>query len=177
MADVDMKGWSPEQKAAYEAAMAELAHEEERLAEVKATEEAKKTAPEAVIASKKAELSAKRAERERVEREAAEDAIWAELVANHGEKHVARIRTVEGSIMIRGNTAKEIEATSIRLDAAKSDIDRVKIANNALRATVLHPSLERFDKLVESYPGLWSALYAPRDVLNRGLEEEREGKG
>jgi hypothetical protein len=177
MADVDMKGWTPEQVAAYEAALKELAHEEERLAEIKAAEEEAKTSPAAVIAAKKAEAAKRRAEREKAERESREDAIWADLVAKHGENHLARIRTVEGSIMIRSNTRIELEKLSIQLEAAKSDLDKVKIANRAIRDTVLHPPLAEFDKLTESYPALWSALYEPRDVLNKGLEQEIAGKG
>jgi hypothetical protein len=174
---INMTGWSQEQIDAFKAAEAEEAHEAQRLAELAAEEEAAKVDPATIIAEKKAAAAAKRAERERKERGKADDDAYAAAVAKYGETHVARVNTVEGAIIIRNNTREELERVSIRLDNVKRPVDQVKISNNALRDTVLHPPLDRFDKLTAAYPNIWIALYKPRDIINRGTVEEIEGKG
>ena len=173
---IDVAGWPAEKRAALEAAEAELRHEEQRLAAIAEEARAAAASPDAIIAARAEELKRKREERIKAEREVEEEAIYRAMCAKHGEKRVARVRTHEGSIMFRASSPKEIEALAVRVRGLKTDTDREKVGQAALRATVEHPSPAAFDALVARYPGVWPYLYLARDAIESGLAEEIEKK-
>jgi ribosomal protein L17 len=177
MDTIDMKGFSPAQKAEYEAMLAELAHEEERLATLAEEKAAAAVSPSTILAAKREEIQAKRAVREKLERDANDELAFEELASKFGKHRVARIRTVEGAIILRPMTDVEIDVTSIKARAMETDAQKTKVHKAALLGTVAHPSKERVEKLLADYPGLWGDLYQARDAIISGLDEERVKKG
>lgn len=173
---VDTTAWTAAQKAEYDGMLQELAVEQERLDAMEAEKAAVAAAPGTLLATKRNELQAKRALREKQERDAADDAAFEDAEKKHGKDRVARIRTVEGALILRAMTDVETDAASIRASTMKTDLDKVKVHRNALKATVLHPSQERFAMMVATYPALWSTLYEARDALISGIEEEHAKK-
>jgi chromosome segregation ATPase len=173
---IDVGGWPADKRAELERAEAELRHEEQRLAALAEEQRAAKESPDAVIAARVEELRKAREKRQAAEREAEEEAIYKALCLKHGEKRVARVRTHDGSVMFHASSPKEIDALAARVRGLKTDADREKAGQSALRATVDHPSPREFDDRVAKYPGLWPYLYLARDAIESGLAEETEKK-
>lgn len=173
------ESWDPTAIADFNAAMAELTTENERLAEVKDEVRAEAESPAAIIASTRATLAARRLERLTLERDRAEDAIFDELAKEYGGAHrVGRIRTVEGSIMIRSMTGPESDALALRSSNPQlSEIDKIKLHKDATVQLVRHPSRARLDELTGLYISLWGAIYEARDSISSGLAETVAKKG
>jgi hypothetical protein len=173
---IDTTTWTPQQKAAYAALQLEVEKEEKRLSDLAEEATALAASPDTALAAKAAELSAKRAAREKQERDAADDLAYDVAVKELGESRVARVRTVEGSIIMRPLTDVELDV-AIHRSEGKTELDKVKIHKEAVKKTVRHPSPEKFTQIVGKYPALWGDLYEARDALISGREEEREKKG
>ncbi|MEO5730972.1 MAG: hypothetical protein ABI134_33650 [Byssovorax sp.] len=153
-----------------------LALREEELVEDLLVEEQGRLAlaPARIIEAKSKELARKRAARLAAERDAAEELIYQAAVKEHGGEHrVGRIRTPEGSILLRPQAPKEIDRLGIRLTAdGMKDADQLLLVREALITTVVHPARAGFEAIVGLYPGLWKTLYEARDKLVDGRAEE-----
>jgi hypothetical protein len=178
MAKVDMSKWSAEQVKAYEAATAALKSEEDATAQEAARIKAEETSPEALIAAAREQAEELKAERERAARERADDRAYAAAVkAEGGDHRVARVRTHEGSVLLRPMTAAAWEEFCERLEELKEESDKRRISRETVISTRIHPDRTRFDYLVERFPFLWTHLYMARDALIDGVKQEARGKG
>ncbi|AUX33160.1 MULTISPECIES: hypothetical protein [Sorangium] len=177
MSKPDMKGWTPEQIKAYEEAAAALAAEESAIAEASARQEREAASPEALAEKLREQAAAAREARARAARDAADDAAYRKACKEHGERRVARTRTVEGSVIQRAMTRQEHEEFSDRIAGLESEADILKVARAATLDTVVHPPRPRMLEILERYPRLWVHLYAARDELITGVEEAARGKG
>ncbi|WP_155798866.1 hypothetical protein [Sorangium cellulosum] len=178
MSKPDMKGWTPEQIEAYELAASALAAEEEetRAALERAGREA--SSPEGMVEKLREQAAAAREARARAERDAADDAAYRKACKEHGgEKRVARVRTVEGSVIMRAMTRQQHEDFSDRIAGLEAEADILKVAQQATLDTVVHPPRPRMLEILELYPRLWVHLYSARDALITGVEEAARGKG
>lgn len=166
--------WSAENSLTFESMMRDLAAEDERIAAIREAAHS----PAAMLDAKRLELVAKKAARVALERDAEEDVIYAAAVKEHGGAHrVARVRTREGSIILRAMTCTESDRVGARINAdGIKNSEIVTLSRDALRATVVHPPLPAFDKLVNDYASLWVDLYAERDRLTSGREDAAEKK-
>lgn len=166
--------WAPADCLAFEGLMADVGEEEERIGVL---DEAA-FAPSAILASKRAELAEVRAQRVARERDADEDAVFAAASKAHGGDHrVFRLRTCEGSIILRPETLAELDRVGVRITAEGiKPAEVVAISRDSLAATVVHPPRARLDAILALYPGLWTALYDARRALTSGLVEDAEKK-
>jgi hypothetical protein len=175
---VDMSKWTPEQRDAYERATAEAEYEAASLAAEKAQRDAAASSPEALIEAAREKAAAAKKEREKAAREAEDDAAFKAAVrAQGGEHRVARVRTYEGSIVLRAAGKLEWTEFQERVGALQSDEDKLSLARSMTLDTVLHPARHRVLELCDRFPGLWIYLYGARDALVDGLEQQSRGKG
>ena len=171
--------WTATEIADFNEAMAELTTETDRLAEVKHEVRVEAESPAVVIASARADLASRRQERLDIERDRVEDGIFDDLAKEYGGAHrVGRIRTREGSIMLRPMTAQEADVVAIRCANAQLSVtDKGKIHNDAQLALVRHPARPKLDELLGRYITLWGSIYEASDKLSNGLAEEASKKG
>lgn len=172
---------------ALQAMEAELAAEMKRLDDAKAAREAAAESPEAKALAMKAKLDAVRAAREAEERALTDDRAWLDAVAKHGQR-VKRVHTSAGDIILRANTAAEVDAVQARAeekaaaamesgDAVRANADSIKAYREGIFTTnLVHPTIGAARAIVEKFPGVWGELYNARDMLNRG-PIEAAGKG
>lgn len=170
------KGWNEAQIAALLAARHEDEDEAAALAALEEERVAAATAPEAVIAATLAAAAEKRTVREMAEREREADRVYAEACARYGEERTARIRTIRGSVILRPLTATEVDA-GIHRSINLKGLDLVRLGRSEVKATRLYPSAERFDAIVEEFPGLWDDLFAARTAIIEAVRAESEKKG
>jgi hypothetical protein len=174
----DMMGWSPEQIKAYEEAAAALAAEQAAEEQARAARERAEASPEALAEKLRAQAAAAREARAVRERDAADDAAYRKVCAAHGgEKRVARVRTIEGSIIMRAMSAPAWEDFQERVAGLEAPADILKIAQQVTLDHIEHPKRERVLEILKDLPRLWPFLYAARDQLVTGVEEEARGKG
>jgi hypothetical protein len=177
MSKIDMTGWTPEQVKEYESAERELGEVAATLGTAEAAIKAMRAAPAHLIAAKRAEAAAKRAELERLARDARADEAYERACAEHGGPgRVAIVRTVEGAIVMRAMTSREIDEQAMR-GADLSIRDRETIGREGIRDTVLFPEPKEFDAFLERHHGMWGTLAEVRDKLISGLREEQQKKG
>jgi hypothetical protein len=171
--------WSPADRAAFVEADEQEQAERARLQGVQEQIREEATSPATLIAAKREATRAALEERQALETERAEDAIFAKLAAEYGGKdRVFRLHLGRGgrSIMLRPQTEAELDAVDARASKLSSDIDRGKVMLEGIRATVKHPPRAEFDKIVGDYPGIWKPLIDGRDKLIKGVAEEQRGK-
>jgi hypothetical protein len=179
--------WSPEARAAWEAAAEELVAEERRLAKLEADAQAAGESPEAKLAAQRQRLAEAKRTREAAEVEAADAKAFAELAEKHGGR-VRRIYTEAGSVILRAMTEAEVEAVEARargvaaaaLDAGddkRAEADTVKAYREGIFTKALaHPTADKARAILAAFPGAWLDVYSARDELNRGRREAL-GKG
>jgi hypothetical protein len=178
MVKPDMRGWSPEQIKAYEDATAALVAEEATAERERAARAAAASSPEALVERLREQAEQTRQERERAAREAADDEAYRRAVAKHGKDHVARVRTVKGSVILRGMSGRQWEDHCDRIAGLDGrDEDIVKVSKEAVFETLEHPSRDTLQGWVEEFGGLWTTLYMARDALVMGLDREAGPKG
>lgn len=177
MSKVDMDGWTPEQIKAYEDAAAALAAEHAAADAARTARERAESSPEALAEKLREQAAAARAERERAEREAADDAAYRKACKEHGEKRVMRVKTVEGSVILRAMSAREWEDYCDRVAGLESQDDIQKVARQSVLDTLVYPDRNRTLAILDLLPGLWVSLYGARDQLVTGVEEVVRGKG
>jgi hypothetical protein len=160
------------------AAMLELETELGRLAEVREEVRAEAESPTAVIANTRAALAARRQERIALERDREEDAIFDALIKEYGGEHrVARIRTREGSIMLRPMTSQESDLVATRCSNPQlTEIAKAALHKDATVQLVRHPSRAKFDEIMGLYISLWGKIYDARDAVSSGIAEEASKK-
>lgn len=172
-----MDGWSPEQVKAYESAAAALAAEQGMLVDAQAARERAAASPEAMAEQLREQTAAARAARERAARDAEDDDAYRKACKTHGEKRVMRVRTVEGSVVLRAMGATAWEEYSDRIAGFENQSDVLKLSRSVTLDTIVYPPRERVLAMVELLPRLWTHLYAARDELVTGVEEVIRGKG
>lgn len=170
--------WTPDQAVAYVGAADEEQTEAAAIAEIEADIEACALNPARIIEAKVREVGEKRAERIARSRDRDEDSIYAKaLVDFGGDRRVARVRTPEGSIIMRPLTGAECDKTSERTSKpGMKAADAAILLREQLAGSVVHPTRERFNTIVEMFPGLWSTLIEARDRLIDGTVEDAEKK-
>jgi hypothetical protein len=174
----DMKGWSPEQIKAYQEAAAALATESAAAEQERAARVAAAASPEALVEQLLAKAEEARQERERAAREAADDAAYRAACAKHGKDHVARIRTVRGSIILRGMTGRQWEDHCDRIAELEGRPDDIlKVSRESVFETLEHPARPTLQEWLDEYGGLWMSLHGARDALVMGLDREASPKG
>lgn len=173
------ESWDAAAVSDFMAATTELETEVTRLAEAVEDARAEAESPAAVIAETRAALAKRRAERLALERDRAEDIIFAELAKEYGGEHrVGRVRTREGSIMIRPMTSAESDALALRCSNPQlSEIDKAKLYRDSTVGLVRHPSRAKLDELTNTYVTLWGPIYEARDAISNGLAETVAKKG
>lgn len=176
---IDTSKWSEAERAAYDAAEAELAAEETRLAEVIEAKEEALSSPLALIAGKKAEAQAKREQREREEREAKDDAAYTDACARlGGENRVARVKTLSGSIILRSPTMTEQDALEGIVAALKGhETDIATAVLDDTMGLIVYPPREDVDRIFAKYPAVRVTLLEARGVLAQGEAEIVQKKG
>jgi hypothetical protein len=179
--------WSPEARAAWEAAAEELVSEERRLAKLEADERTEAESSEAKLAAQRQRLAEAKRAREAAEVEAADAKVWAALSEKHAGR-VRRIYTEGGSIILRAMTEAEVEAVEARArgvaaaaleagDDKRAEADAMKAYREGIFTKALaHPTADRARAILAAFPGAWLDVYAARDELNRGRREAL-GKG
>jgi len=177
MGKIDMTGWTPEQIKDYEAASADAASAESALLDAFEARRAAEAAPAHLIAAKRAEAAAARAEVSRLAQEAQAEIVYEKACVEYGgSSRVAIVRHVEGAIVMRAMTAREIDEQASRGAELKVS-DREAIGREGIRGTVLYPPGPTFDDLLERYHGLWGTLAEARDALVSGLRADLSKKG
>jgi hypothetical protein len=169
----NMVGWTPEQVKAYEAAMAALQAEERQASEQAAQQKVDADSPETLIAAAQEKAATVKRERERAAQQVADDRAYARAVKEQGGEHrVARILTHEGSVILVPMTAPAWEyfRETVEGYTAPRDIDGA--ARESICNTLYHPDRTRFDELVAKFPGIWAHLFAARNALVDGVQEE-----
>lgn len=149
------------------------------IAERKAQLEAAKKTREAAAALPPSPEDALRAEEEqlaRMEREEADEAAWQSALVKHGKGRVGRIRTVEGSIIVRTLTLAESDASGHRIGAAQDSATKTMIGRECTLDVVVYPARDRVRAMCEARPLLWMKLYEVRDALALGEEDALAGK-
>lgn len=169
------EAWDAPARSSFQTMVTELEAEEQRLADARATAKESAASPSAIVSKKREELAQKRAQREQVEKDLAEDAVFAELMVKHGGR-IKRVRTVEGSVGLRAMLQVEADASSVRADAMQSELDKLKVYRDATANTVVYPSVEEFKRLMGKYPGLWTDIFKARDELVSGRREDEAKK-
>ena len=166
--------WTPELAETFVTADDEERGEEVEIADLQALA----FAPARIVEAKVQALAETRALRIAVARDLDEDAIYAKAVADYGgAARVERMRTPEGSIILRPLTVTEVDKIAARAGADGMTLaDTTILYRGQLAASVVHPARPRFEQLVELYPGLWATLIAARDRLISGSLEAAEKK-
>lgn len=168
-AGIDISEWSDADKKSLRAACAAKAEADAALMTAQAARDAAESSPAAVIRKMQAEADA-------AQRELADDAEFEKAETQYGRGRVARLRTVEGSILLRAMTLEETDKAEARAAALQAPAERTTVHREALLDLVVYPSVAEVRKRVQKYPALWSILYVARDRLITGVEEEHEGK-
>lgn len=166
---IDVTGWSDAQKDALRAVLREKEQAAAELDTIEAARAALAAAPDEQVRQLQAEA-------ERLRREAAEARLFEEAEAKHGRGRVAMVRTVEGAIIHRALTLAETDATELRAAALTNGAERNAVHRDLLLASILHPARSEVMQRTERYPALWEILYASRDRLITGVEEDIAGK-
>lgn len=166
--------WTPELAATFVTADDEERGETAAIADL----EALAIAPARIVEAKVQALADARALRIIVARDLDEDIVFKKAVADYGgESRVRRVRTPEGSIILRPLTTKEIDRQSERSSAdGMKSADLAILFREFIAKSVVHPARARFDQIVELYPGVWSKLAQERDALISGALEDAEKK-
>jgi hypothetical protein len=163
--------WTPELAETFVTADDEERGETAAIADL----EALAIAPARLVEAKVQALAEARALRITMARDLDEDAIYKKALVDHGRAR--RVRTPEGSIILRPLTTKEVDNIAGRMMAdGMSVTDKTLLWRGQIATSAVHPSRPRFDQIVDLYPGIWSALIEARDQLIDGELEDAEKK-
>ena len=178
MSEIDMSGWSAEQKAEYASIMESFAEESGKNDVAEAKREAERLSPENQLVEKRLELAAKKKAAALAVSELQADIAFRKAIQEHGGKErVSRIFTEGGSIIMRAMTLAESDEYSVTAEGLTDVGDKMRIAREALIPTVLYPSKEVFLGIQEKYPNIWLFLYLARDAMTAGIKEDSAKKG
>lgn len=166
---IEVTGWSDAQKTALRAALRAKAEAAAELETIEAARAAAESAPEELVRRLQAEA-------ERAKREALEARLFEEAEAKYGRGRVALVRTVDGGIIHRAMTLDETDAAELRASQIPNAAERTAVHREAFLESVLHPAKDDVRKRTKEYPALWAVLYASRDRLIVGMEEDLAGK-
>jgi hypothetical protein len=165
----DVTGWSDAQKAALRAALVAKTEADAELETIEAARAAAAAAPEELVRRVQVEA-------ERARREVKEAKIFDEAETQHGKGRVALVRTVEGAIIHRALTLEETDGAEQRASQLETASQRTIAHREAFLDSLLHPTRDEVKKRTALYPALWGILYASRDRLIVGVEEDLAGK-
>lgn len=170
--DIDTTGWTEDEKAALEGALSEA--ELWAVARV----EAESRSPADIIAAKRREAQAAKRAAELAHREREADAAFVKACDEHGPDRVGRIRTVEGSVIIRAMTGDEVDRSMSAPTEGLSRLEQVKLARAEIKRLLVYPAPEVLEERAQKrFPGLWTELFFLRDLLTSGVRADIEKKG
>lgn len=151
--NIDMTGWSEEDKLAYIAAKQEADD-----AEQEATELAESPA-QIAIAAEKARAERARTEAKRLAREKIEKEVVKKLRAQFGKK-VTFFQSKEGLIAARHPSVNHSLDWQARVDALTRPAEKLATIHDATRELIEYPSKERIKEIEKTYPMLLSEVSA-----------------
>lgn len=179
--EIDTTRWTEEQIAAYKAAERALAVEQ--AAADKATSAATSAAmsPEVALLKLRIQTDEARRERERAEREAADERAWLEMQAKYGAR-CRKVYTEAGTIIVTATTEVQWDAAEARAkslaegflnatppDYARAESESVKAMREAhFKHLIVHPATDVAREILKAYPAAWNDVYAARRELFRG---------
>lgn len=181
---IDTSAWTEAQKAEYQKRTAALEDAKSKTEIAKAMHQAELLSPDGVLAILAAEQYAEELAASKEAHamavavaERAADVIYRKAASQYGDSRVARVFAHEGSVIIRPSTMATMDDLAMRLSTLESDQDRAKVVREDLAECVIYPSREKFNDMVEKWPGLWQPLFAARDAIAGNERERVEKKG
>jgi len=158
--DIDMTGWSDEDKLAFAAAKQEADDASQTLTDELA--EINGTPAQAAVKAEKERAERARVESKKVAREKAEKVVIDKLRAQFGKK-VSFIPTKEGLIAVRHPSMNSQHELQARLEGLPRKQDKIAIVHDAIRELIEYPTKPRVKEIEKIYPMILSEVNAKLD--------------
>jgi hypothetical protein len=155
--DIDMAGWSDEDKLAYAAAKQQADDADQALAEDLA--EVQGSAAQMAIATEKARAERAQLERKRLAREKIERAVVEKLRAQYGKK-ITFFQSKASLIAVKHPSMTSQFDLQARVDALPRKAEKMATVHDAVRELIEYPTKERIKELEKVYPMLLSEVNA-----------------